>query len=122
MVNKILIAYLLNGAMNYFKSRGASNNLSLFLAFLIFSVFYVSIFLIIITSMIYHCVFNMISTKMFIHFFHNVLPIFFALFFETCFLNWLFNRFTSVTARTFLNIIFIIQFALYFILNGKIFS
>ena len=32
----LLIAYLLNGAMNYFKYRGASNNLSLFLAFLIF--------------------------------------------------------------------------------------
>ena len=50
----LLIAYLLNGAMNYFKYRGASNNLSLFLAFLIFTVFYVSIFLILplITSQI----------------------------------------------------------------------
>ena len=50
----LLIAYLLNGAMNYFKYRGASNNLSLFLAFLIFSVFYVSLFLILplITSQI----------------------------------------------------------------------
>ena len=40
--------------MNYFKYRGASNKLSLFLAFLIFSVFYVSLFLILplITSQI----------------------------------------------------------------------
>ena len=50
----LLIAYLLNGAMAFFGSRGASKRTSLFLAFIIFTAFYVSIFLLLplITSQI----------------------------------------------------------------------
>jgi len=79
-------------------------------------------FLSIISLMIYHFVFQMHPTKIFIHFFHHVLPISFSLFFETVFFNFMFNPFTLVNARTFLIIEFVIQFALYFLLNGKIFS
>ena len=50
----LLIAYLLNGAMAFFVSRGASKRTSLSLAFIIFTAFYVSIFLLLplITSQI----------------------------------------------------------------------
>ena len=50
----LLIAYLLNGAMAFFGSKGASKRTSLFLAFIIFTAFYVSIFLLLplITSQI----------------------------------------------------------------------
>ena len=50
----LLIAYLLNGAMAFFSSRGASKKTSLSLAFIIFTAFYVSIFLLLplITSQI----------------------------------------------------------------------
>ena len=41
----LLIAYLLNGAMSYFYSRGLSEKISLFLALIIFTAFYISIFL-----------------------------------------------------------------------------
>ena len=50
----LLIAYLLNGAMAFFGSKGASKRTSLFLAFIIFTAFYVSIFMLLplITSQI----------------------------------------------------------------------
>ena len=50
----LLIAYLLNGAMAFFGSRGVSKKTSLSLAFIIFTAFYVSIFLLLplITSQI----------------------------------------------------------------------
>jgi len=50
----LLIAYLLNGAMAFFGSKGASKRTSLFLAFIIFTAFYVSMFLLLplITSQI----------------------------------------------------------------------
>ncbi|MAK14889.1 MAG: AI-2E family transporter [Proteobacteria bacterium] len=50
----LLIAYLLNGAMAFFGTRGASKRTALSLAFIIFTAFYVSIFLLLplITSQI----------------------------------------------------------------------
>ena len=50
----LLIAYLLNGAMAFFDTRGASKRTALSLAFIIFTAFYISIFLLLplITSQI----------------------------------------------------------------------